>query len=258
MKISILQCDIHWCDAERNRTELTEQLRALPESDICVLPEMFNTGFCMEPAEVAEEVNDSPTLRWMQQMAHETGIALTGSFAVKEEGRFYNRLYFVTPEGECSYYDKSHLFTYGGERRCYTPGDHRLTLDYKGCRFLLQVCYDLRFPVFSRCRGANDYEAIIYVANWPTSRRDVWNTLLKARALENQCFVIGVNRIGEDLLCPYNGGSQVFDAYGNQLAVCQDNVAEAVTVELELEKLHSFRDKFRVLEDRDLFQVGVE
>lgn len=216
---------------------------------------MWSTGFVMSPQDVAETHDES--LQWMCRISRERHAALAGSVAVSEEGAYYNRFYFVIPDGQVTHYDKRHLFTYGGEQRCYTPGTERVIVEWGGVRFCLQVCYDLRFPCFSRniplaTDEANPpYDCLIYVANWPASRRNVWDTLLRARAIENQSYVIGVNRIGNDNLCSYDGGTCVIDAYGRTLIQAQDNTCEIVSCRLDLEKLHSFRTKFPVLHDAD-------
>ena len=162
-------------------------------TDLFVLPEMFSTGFCTSPEGIAES-SDSATLQWMKQKAAEHNCAIAGSVSVEENGKFYNRFYFVHPDGNVQWYNKKHLFTYGGEDKHYTAGQERVVVNFRGVRFLLEVCYDLRFPVWSRNRG--DYDAAIYVASWPSPRVEAWKALLRARAIENQCYVLGVNRVG--------------------------------------------------------------
>lgn len=248
MKITLLQRNIGWCEPEKNRQELERMIAEAPESDLYVMAEMFTTGFCMKPAEAAEPSGTGATLKWMRRLAVERQCALAGSVAVEEEGNYYNRFYFVFPDGTVQHYDKHHLFTFGGEKQVYTAGAERVVVCYKGVRILLQVCYDLRFPVWSRNR--NDYDLVLYVAGWPASRIFVWDTLLRARALENQCYVVGVNRVGEDPLCSYCGHSIALDAYGKELV----NLGEKETAGsflMDLETLQAFRRKFPVLEDRD-------
>ena len=218
MKVIILQTDICWANPEANRVHLDEMLDAQSGADLYVFPEMFSTGFCTQPEGVAEPA-DSETLQWMKRKAKEKDCALAGSIAVEEEGKYYNRFYFVTPDGQVRWYNKKHLFTYGGEDKHYTPGNERVVASFRGVRFLLEVCYDLRFPVWSRNRG--DYDAILYVASWPTPRVEAWKALLRARAIENQCYVIAVNRTGKDPYCDYCGGSAVIDPYGHTLAACR-------------------------------------
>ncbi len=247
MRITLLQTDISWNSPARN-TRKAEQMIQTADADIFVLPEMFSTGFATQPAGIAERNGES--LRWMKRMAQETDAALVGSIATEDtDGQFYNRLYFVKPNGETIVYDKRHLFSYAGENRSYSAGSERVTTEWRGVRFLLQVCYDLRFPVWSRNR--EDYDCALYVANWPTSRIEAWNTLLKARAIENQCYVCGVNRVGRDLACDYSGGTQLIDPYGRVVARCEDGKEDFISEELNMEKLRAFREKFPVLKDRD-------
>lgn len=249
MKISLLQQDIIWANPSANQQVAEGVLRDLEKSDVYVLPEMFSTGFAVHPEDVAEK--DGSSDRWMQMIAAELDAAICGSVAIEEDGKFANRFYFVKPDGECIYYDKRHLFTYGGEHKRYTKGEERVVVDFRGVRFLLQVCYDLRFPVFARNNDETPYDVAIYVASWPTSRIEVWNTLLHARAIENQCYVAAVNRVGEDLACKYCGGTMLIDAYGRTIAECELNKQCAITADLDMEALAAFRKKFPVLDDAD-------
>ena len=249
MKISLMQPDIVWADPEANRAKLEEVMWGLDRSDLYVLPEMFSTGFVTEPAGIAE--SDGQTLQWMLRMAQELKGAVCGSVAVEEGGQYFNRFYFVKPNGDVASYDKHHLFTYADEHRRYTPGDERVVVEFRGVRFLLQVCYDLRFPVFSRNNEKIPYDCAIYVASWPTSRQAVWDTLLHARAIENQCYVAGVNRVGQDESGRYCGGTLLVDPYGNTAAACPLDEDCAITVELDLQHLRDFRRKFPVLKDAD-------
>ncbi len=248
MNITIVQTDIIWGDPAANRERIMQQIEG-KEGDLFILPEMFSTGFATQPEGMAEE--DGSSVAWMRQMAANHHAAFAGSIATKENGRYYNRLYFVKPNGEVTTYDKRHLFTYGNEDRFFTAGNERIIVEYQGVRILLEVCYDLRFPVWSRNR--KDYDMIIYVANWPTSRMSVWNTLLRARAIENQCFVAGVNRVGTDPVCDYSGGSMIIDAYGKVIADCGTEKPCCASVALDMERLQAFRKKFPVLEDGDGF-----
>ena len=249
MKISLLQPDIVWGNPVANQEKLAEMMWGLDRSDLYVLPEMFSTGFAVEPAGIAEK--EGHTLAWMKQMAQELKGAVCGSVATEAEGNYYNRLYFVKPNGDVITYDKRHLFTYGNEHRHYQRGNARTIIEYRGCRFLLQVCYDLRFPCFARNNERIPYDCALYVASWPTSRMAVWDTLLHARAIENQCYVAGVNRIGEDESGRYSGGTMLVDAYGNTVAACPLGEDSAITIELDLQKLRDFRRKFPVLKDAD-------
>lgn len=252
MIVTLIQSDIKWADSVANQKAAESVLFSSHKktpADLYVLPEMFSTGFATKPEGIAE--SDGSTLSWMAQMARQLDAAIAGSVAVKaEDGTYRNRFYFVKPDGNVTYYDKRHLFTYGGEDKNYQRGDQRVIVEWRGVRFLLQVCYDLRFPVFAR---NNDlaYDAIIYVANWPDSRRRVWDVLLQARALENQCFVLGVNRVGDDPVCHYDGGTIAIDAYGKTLAQASDNTPESITATLDLDRLKAFRKKFPVLLDAD-------
>ncbi len=248
MKVIILQSDIEWANPVANVQNINKMIDAAGVADLYVLPEMFSTGFCTEPEGVAEPM-DSATLRWMQQKAAVTGAAIAGSIAVYEDGKYYNRFYFVKPNGMVSHYDKHHLFTYGGEHNHFTAGNERVVVEHCGVRILLEVCYDLRFPVWSRNRG--DYDMILYVASWPESRVAAWSALLVARAIENQCYVAGVNRVGSDPKCNYCGGSAIIDPYGNTLATCDMGEECAVSAEVDMEALRAFREKFPVLNDAD-------
>lgn len=248
MKITILQRDIVWADPTKNVQRADEAIDGNPGSDLYVLPEMFSTGFCTQPEGIAEPA-ENRTVSWMKAKASQTGAAIAGSIAVHEDGRYYNRFHFVTPDGNVTTYDKKHLFTFGGEHNRFTAGSERVIVAYKGFRILLEICYDLRFPVWSRNRG--DYDMIIYVASWPTPRVEAWKALLTARAIENQCYVAGVNRVGEDPGNNYCGGSRVIDPYGKIMAECEDGREMEVTVEVDMEVLEAFRAKFPVLDDAD-------
>lgn len=254
MKITLLQQDIAWGKPEDNVREAERAMDARPGADLYVLPEMFSTGFCTEPEGLAEPA-DSDTLRWMRAYARAHDCAVAGSVAVQEDGRYYNRFYFVKPDGEVCSYDKKHLFTYGGEDRRFTAGRERVVVEFRGVRILLQVCYDLRFPVWARNR--KDYDMILYVASWPTSRVEAWLALLRARAIENQCYVAGVNRVGTDPACEYCGGTLMIDPYGQTLAECERERVCAVTAEVDMEHLESFRRKFPVLDDADDFTLNI-
>lgn len=252
MKIALLQSDIEWAMPCRNRFGAEAMMASAPGCDLYVLPEMFSTGFCTSPEGVAEpEPCDS--LKWMKDSAEMFSAAIAGSVAVEENGRFFNRFYFVTPDGNSVHYDKRHLFTYGGEHLKFTAGKERKIVEYKRVRILLQVCYDLRFPVWSRNRG--DYDMALYVASWPETRADAWRQLLKARAIENQCFVAGVNRIGTDPSNSYCGGTMLIDPYGKVIAECADGMESVAVAEISMEELAAFRQKFPVLDDADDFEL---
>ena len=261
-RVTILQTNIKWADSDANQKALESALLSSEKSDLYVLPEMWDTGF-MAPSSKSQASSLSAELSMfnvqcsiekMQQLSQHFDAAIAGSLDVEENGRRYNRFYFVTPT-DTYYYDKRHLFSYAGEDKNFTAGKERTIVEWRGVKFLLQVCYDLRFPCFSRNRLTADgtplYDAIIYVANWPASRRRVWDVLLQARALENQCFVIGVNRVGDDPNCHYDGGSAIIDAKGKILAKVQDETAAFATALLDMESLNAFRAKFPVLRDAD-------
>jgi predicted amidohydrolase len=250
MKVALLQYNIAWLDAALNMQRLSDLMRRSDAADLYVLPEMFATGFCTQPGSMAEPARGGAVLEWMQAMAAELDAAVAGSVAVAEADRYRNRFYFVMPDGHVSSYDKRHLFGYGGEDACFTAGSERVVTTFRGVRFLLQVCFDLRFPVWSRCRG--DYDAILYVANWPQSRRLAWNTLLRARAIENQCYVVGVNRTGSDPHCDYVGESALIHLYGHELVTCPPGRECALVGTLDMEALRTFRSKFPVLADADI------
>lgn len=252
MEILMLQADIVWERPELNRDHLLRMICDAEPADIIVMPEMFTTGFTMTPESVAAK-EGLATLEWMIAVARERDAAVAGSVAVEENGRYYNRFYFVRPDGIFDKYDKRHLFSIGGEHEHYTPGTERVVTGHKGFRILLQICYDLRFPVFARNRG--DYDMIIYVASWPVRRIEVWNTLLKARAIENACYVCGVNRVGNDPGSSYNGCSALVDFKGRIVASGETGKEMAIAGFADKEKLNKFRLKFPVLEDADIFSL---
>ena len=249
MRISIIQQDILWADVAENVRKADAAIDSDPGAELYVLPEMFSTGFCTYPEGVAEEM-EGDSLRWMKAKAAQTGAAIAGSVAVHEDGKYYNRFYFVKPDGEVAWYDKKHLFTFGGEHERFTAGNERVVVEFKGVRILLEVCYDLRFPIWSRNHG--DYDMILYVASWPTVRVGAWKSLLVARAIENQCYVAGVNRVGTDPTNEYCGGSMVIDPYGKIVASCEDGTESTATAEIDIPALEAFRAKFPVLNDSDV------
>ena len=255
LKISIVQTDIAWENKQENLRLLREKLHALRgTTEIVVLPEMFSTGFTMKSRELAEPVSGI-TVRILKELAADFQLALCGSFICSERSNYYNRAFFITPEGEEFYYDKRHLFRMGNEAEYFSSGNNKLIISYRGWNICLLVCYDLRFPVWSR-NVNNEYDLLIYVASWPQARRLAWDTLLCARALENMCYVCGVNRIGVDgnkLI--YNGGSVVFSAKGEVLASVPDGEEGIETVSLSLISLQQLRDKFPVWKDADAFRL---
>lgn len=249
MKVSIIQQDIAWTDASENIRRAEALIDSCPESDLYVLPEMFSTGFCTDP-EGAAESSDGESLAWMKAKSASMNAAVAGSIAVKEDGRYYNRFLFVKPDGTVHSYDKKHLFTFGGEHERFTAGSERVVVEFRGVRILLEVCYDLRFPVWSRNHG--DYDMILYVASWPSVRAAAWKTLLAARAIENQCYVAGVNRVGSDPSNVYDGGSMVLDPYGKVIASCTDGLESVASALIDMDSLEAFRRKFPVLNDADV------
>lgn len=249
MRVTILQRNIEWANPALNIQRADKAISRNAGADLYVLPEMFSTGFCTQPEGIAES-SESDTLRWMQRKAAEMDAAIAGSVAIEQEGRYYNRFYFVKPDGSVTHYDKKHLFTYGGEHLRFTAGEDRVVVEWRGVRILLEVCYDLRFPIWARNRG--DYDMILYVASWPTPRVAAWSALLVARAIENQCYVAGVNRVGTDPACDYCGGSVVIDPYGRHIATCDDGVECEATAEVDMAALEAFREKFPVLRDADI------
>lgn len=248
LKIAGLNLDIFWKNKVRNYDVIADSFKNI-EADVFLLPEMFSTGFCMDAEDIADRNNE--TLIWMQNFAQQKKTAIAGSVSICENEKFYNRFYFVKPDGNFDYYDKKHLFSYSGEDKIYTAGNVRKIIDYKGFRILLQVCYDLRFPVFQRNLG--DYDLVLNVANWPETRVEAWRTLLKARAVENQSFVFGLNRIGTDgNQLNYEESSLILFADGTEISARQNNI---VTAELDLEDLKKFRARFPFLKDADEFEL---
>lgn len=254
INVAALQTALQWQDPLANRQQLEAQMRQLDAVDLIVLPEMFTTGFSMASEEIAETAM-GPSVQWMQQQAKQYGAAITGSIAVKDQGKYYNRMYWVEPDGSVQHYDKRHLFRMAGEHNHYSPGQPRVIIPWRGLRFCLQVCYDLRFPVFARNRG--DYDALIYIANWPAARSHAWKTLLPARAVENLSFVIGVNRIGEDGNGhQYSGDSAIIDFKGEILASEEPFRPAALSAKLDMAALAAFREKFPASLDADRFVLG--
>ena len=249
MKITLIQTDIVWGNPQANCKVAEQTIKSAPKSDVYVLPEMWTTGFATEPEGIAESDN-CDSLKCMMRWADTFDAAIAGSITVKDssDGICRNRFYFVRPGGIVEHYDKHHLFTMGGECKHYKAGDKRTIVEWRGVRFLLQICYDLRFPVWAR--NHEDYDAAIYVASWPEPRVGMWKILLHARAVENQCYVIGVNRVGNDPSCKYSGGTMFVNPYG-VAEQCPDNEVCSITCELDMEQLNEYRTKFPVLKDRD-------
>ncbi len=254
MKIALIQTTLHWENPEANRNQIEKLILSITESvDLIVLPEMFSTGFTMNPKDVAETMSGD-TVTWLQSIAKSKNVAIIGSLVVKESNQYYNRLLFVYPSGEINKYDKRHLFTLAGEDKVYTAGNERLIVDYLGFKICPLICYDLRFPVFSR--NTENYDLMLYVANWPKPRVNAWDILLKARAVENQCFVIGVNRVGLDNNNhEYVGHSQAVDFSGNYLLAPQNNESVFI-VTIDKNEMIAMRKKLDFLADRDVFSFS--
>ena len=253
MKIALIQVPLFWENPKLNRDYFEAKIKALAENvDLIVLPEMFTSGFTMNPKAVAETMQGD-TIIWLKNLAKAKNAAITGSLVMEENGHFFNRLVFVFPSGEIQKYDKKHLFTLAGEDKIYTAGTEKLIVDYMGFKICPLICYDLRFPVFAR--NTEDYDVLIYVANWPKIRINAWDSLLKARAIENMCYTIGVNRIGEDAnQHEYIGHSQVIDFLGNYDIEPQEIEGIFITT-LDKKKLLETRQKFGFLNDRDAFKL---
>lgn len=255
LTITIVQTELHWQDAAANRTMFAEKLeKVAPSTDLIILPEMFTTGFSMNAASLAEEP-EGETLNWMQVMAHKHDAVLTGSVIVKEGSNYFNRLYWVRPDGTHETYDKKHLFRMAKEHHTYTPGKSKILVELKGWKICPLVCYDLRFPVWSRNRE-NEYDLILFVANWPKARNIAWKTLLQARAIENVAYCAGVNRVGTDGNGhPYSGDSAIIHPKGHRLLETSEQ--EGIhTITLSKQELVEFREAFPAHLDADTFSLG--
>jgi omega-amidase len=253
MKIAVIQSNLSWEEPDTNRALFYKKIIEVKEEvDLIVLPEMFTSGFTMNPIQVAEPMNGESVI-WLKNIAKQRNCAITGSIVIEENGDYYNRLLFVFPSGEIEIYNKKHLFSLAGEDKKYKAGKSKIIIDYRGYRICPLICYDLRFPVFSR--NVEDYDLLLYVANWPETRINAWDTLLRARAIENQCFTIGVNRIGEDNnQLSYNGHSQAIDFLGNYLLEPQEK--EGVFIfELDKNQMISSRKSLGFLSDKDAFTL---
>ena len=255
MKIALIQSDLYWENISKNRNNFDSKINQIDsEVNLIVLPEMFSTGFTMNALAVAETMQGE-TVLWMQSIAKQRNCAISGSLVITENNQFYNRMFFVFPSGEIKYYNKRHLFTLAGEDKTYTAGTEKVIVDYLGWKICLQVCYDLRFPVFAR--NTENYDLLIYVANWPKVRTNAWDILLKARAVENLSYVVGVNRLGLDANnYEHIGHSQVVDYLGHYILEPQE--AEGVfIVELDKNSMLETRKKLDFLSDKDTFTISV-
>lgn len=259
LKVTIIQSELHWENVDKNLAMFSEKIDAISEpTDVIVLPEMFNTGFSMYSKELAENMNGK-TVNWMKEQAKRSDAVVTGSLIIEEHNNFYNRLIWVQPDGDFYTYDKRHLFRMADENESFSAGTKRLIVNYKGWRICPLICYDLRFPVWSRNTSNKEtpaYDCLIYIANWPAARKAPWSKLLEARAIENQCYVIGANRIGEDgKNIAYSGNSVIVNAKGEVISNIPENTAYSETINLKLVELNDFRADFPVSMDGDEFEI---
>nr|WP_299386862.1 amidohydrolase [Allomuricauda sp.] len=252
LKIALVQTELAWEDPVANRALFEDKLKALEDHvDVVIFPEMFTTGFTMTPNHIQIEEGEK-TVDWMVDLAKERGIAIVGSIVFTEQENHFNRLVFALPDGEVRTYDKKHTFTLAGEDKVYKAGDERIIVDYKGFKICPLICYDLRFPIWAR--NTVNYDVLLYVANWPKPRIDAWDALLKARAIENMAYCIGVNRVGKDASGhEYSGHSAVYDVLGNRLAYSEQE--EILGMDLHKEHIRTFRNKLKFLDDRDEFSL---
>ena len=252
IKVALIQSDLVWENPEQNRINFGNKIDSIFESvDLIVLPELFPTGFTMS-AEKVYETMQGKTVKWMKKKASEKQSAITGSIIIKENNQFFNRMVFVYPSGKVDYYDKRHTFTFAGEDKVFASGTKKIIVEYKGWKICPLVCYDLRFPVWSR--NVEEYDLLLYSACWPSPRMVAWNALLKARAIENMCYCIGVNRIGTDFLGnDYSGHSGAYDVLGEKISRIKPNREQIEVVELHKDHIISNREKFQFLNDRDAF-----
>ena len=255
MKIALIQSDLYWEDVSKNRKSFESKINQIDSSvNLVVLPEMFSTGFTMNAPEVAETM-EGETVLWLQSLAKQKNFAITGSLIILENEKYYNRMLFVFPSGKIEYYDKRHLFSLAGEDQFYTSGKEKVIVEYLDWKICLQVCYDLRFPVFAR--NVENYNLLLYVANWPKVRTNAWDTLLKARAIENLSYVAGVNRVGLDANnYEHVGHSQVIDFLGNFILEPQETESVFI-VELDKKAMIETRKKLDFLNDKDIFEIKI-
>jgi len=254
LKVVIIQTNLVWENPEENRRVLNDKINAIKTSvDLFVLPEMFTSGFTMNPASVAETMKGK-TITWLKTIAKEKQVAITGSLVISENGNYYNRMVCVEPSGKITQYDKRHTFTLAGEHKVYTSGTEKVIFNYKGWKICPLVCYDLRFPVWAR--NVEDYDLLIYVANWPKVRINAWDALLKARAIENMTYCIGVNRVGLDGNdYEYSGYSAAYDVLGNRMDTILANKEALEIIVLEKEHIKKYREKLNFLNDKDNFSL---
>ena len=254
LNIALIQTELVWENPIENRRQLSEKIESVDEiADIIVLPEMFSSGFTMNPSVVGETMTGE-TITWMKTTAAKKNAAITGSLVIKENGNYFNRLVFAHPNGHIDCYDKRHTFTLAGEHEVYTAGIKKIIIDYKGWRICPLICYDLRFPVWAR--NVERYDVLLYVANWPSVRVSAWDTLLKARAIENMTYCLGVNRVGKDgNNHEYSGHSAAYDVLGNRIDSLPFEKEALEIVTLKKEDLELYRSKLNFLSDQDLFSI---
>ncbi|GGD81642.1 amidohydrolase [Planktosalinus lacus] len=254
LKLALIQAPLEWENPAANRAYFSGKISSISENvDLVILPEMFTTGFTMNATPNAEPM-DGPTVEWMKTLAKEKNIAITGSVIIQENENYFNRMLFVTPEGVIGKYDKRHLFTLAKEEKTYSPGKEKVIIDYKGWNICLMICYDLRFPVWSR--NVEGYELILYVANWPKARVNAWDILLQARAVENMAYCAGVNRVGMDGDgYEYVGHSAVYDGLGKLITDSLPEEEEIKIVSIDKEHLEKIRTQLKFLNDKDEFQL---
>ncbi|NNC70108.1 MAG: amidohydrolase [Flavobacteriaceae bacterium] len=255
LNVALIQSDLIWENPDQNLANFSKKINAIDNAiDLIILPEMFSTGFTMHPEKVVETMQGD-TVAWMKEMASNKKVAITGSMVIQENGKYYNRLVFVHPDGVIETYDKRHTFTLAGEDLIYASGDKKLFIQYKGWKICPLICYDLRFPVWSR--NVEGYDLLIYVANWPKPRIVAWNALLKARAIENMSFCIGVNRVGIDANnYEYSGHSAVYDVLGTRISTINPAEEGLETIALSKSHIKKYREKLQFLNDRDDFTLS--
>ena len=254
LNIVAIQANLTWGNPAKNRLYFEQVINKLTsDTDLVVMPEMFSTGFTMNPSSVSETMNGA-TVSWMINMAKTHNIGIIGSMVIQENNQYFNRAIFVHPSGSLEIYDKRHLFSLAGEDRQYTPGTNRIVIQFKGWRICPFICYDLRFPVWSR--NTDNYDVLLFMANWPIPRIDAWDTLLKARAIENMSYCIGVNRIGEDENgYQYNGHTSAYNFLGEKVASTAEGKEDVLHCEISKTKLDEFRQKLNFLKDQDSFKI---
>jgi predicted amidohydrolase len=251
INVTLIQSDIIWEDRISNLKKYQEKINQIESTDLIILPEMFTTGFSMSPKSISENMNGE-TIQWMKQNAHKMNSAICGSIIIEEDSKYFNRFIWVNPDGSVYHYDKRHLFSFAGENENYTAGNEKIIIEYKGWKICPLICYDLRFPVWSR--NSEDYDLLIYVANWPDKRKSAWKSLLTARAIENQCYVIGVNRVGEDSKNYYSGDSSLINALGETLYT-NSHIEEIYSNTISKYDLNKIRTQLPFLNDKDNFKI---